>query len=135
MTRERELRLDADVSECGDSLSGTVTFSPDESAALVSVSLVSVLQARGRTETTTTAAELSVDASKGPARFALAVPAQGPISFETQLANVQWRVEARFGDDAQAEAVVAPLTVLPAGGVAVWARQTAAPPSRRTQAD
>ena len=131
MSASLEIELDAAVSDCGDQLTGTVAVSPGGSPGQVSVSLVATVRTAERTETTT-AEVVIIELSSGSESFELNVPSAGPISFGTALADVGWSVEARWVDDGDAENASAPLTVLPSGGLAVWARQFADPPTSPT---
>ena len=131
MSPPLEVLLDADVSECGDVLTGMVTYKIDGGPGSVSVSLVSELQTAERAETTV-AADFVVDVAAGPAPFALSVPSAGPITFKTPLAQLEWRVEARVVGPEHDDSAAVALTVLPAGGLALWARKAAGPPSMPT---
>ena len=124
------LELDNTAVDCGDVVSGSVVgaqASPDLHATL----LVSATAVRGDH-----AAELQAidqtplaQGDKG-ARFELGAPRTGPITFDGQRIAVKWEVvitQSTWSPQAPRLAA-ATVTVLPDGGLAVWARQTAPPP-------
>jgi hypothetical protein len=121
-----ELRLDADVGECGDAITGTITW-PDGTTPPVR----GAVRLRHRAE-----GAGMVDEADGhdpvrwdeQGRFSCLVPAAGPISFTGRLVSVSWSVEVV---DLATDVVLAsaPVTVVPAGGLALWAQRTAGPPA------
>ncbi len=111
------IELDAPVAECGDDVSGTATWS----AGPATVSLRWATSGHGTVDTEVAA---TVSLSGGSASFDLAVPAGGPMSFEGTLTGVHWEVVL----DADGATERAPVTILPAGGLALWVRQAAPPP-------
>ncbi len=126
------LSLDADVTECGDVVTGEVSWGAgDRVARRVVVALRFSTSGAGLPPDIGGPSEVEfAGTASGRERFELAVPANGPISFEGRTISVAWQVEARLDHRAERDPVTTEtLTVLPSGGLAVWARQTAGPPT------
>ncbi|MGI9621320.1 MAG: hypothetical protein ACR2PK_00680 [Acidimicrobiales bacterium] len=125
----RRLNLQAVVSECGESFTGAVQLANEPVGPIASsVELAYRTEGRGVVDQCAVA---TLDVS-GPGLhvFELAVPAAGPISFEGTLVTVKWEVRLVSSGPAGSEVLeTAPATVLPQGGLAVWARDAAEPPS------
>lgn len=120
------LHLDGDVGECGEAIVGTVVW-PDGTTPPVR----SAIRLRHRAE----GAGL-VDDTDGHdpvrwderGRFSCPIPATGPISFSGRLVSVSWSVEVV--DLGSGEVLVsAPVTIVPTGGLALWAQRAAGPPA------
>lgn len=123
--------LDTDVGECGDVVTGTVRWGPLDSAPRsIRVGLRYWTEGRGNTDSETVA-EIRLDGSTtGSGRFELPVPATGPISFDGSLIRVLWEIELRIDRRMRTDPDVShPVTILPRGGLAAWARRSAPPPT------
>ena len=129
------LTLDSGAAECGDVVSGQMAWQGSDAPAYAEVRLVATASATGvggaDAQRSVIIGPVGCELAGGePTRFELSVPADGPITFAGTTMSVSWRIEATTqGTDATAGI---PVTVLPAGGLGVWARQ-AAPPPRRDQ--
>lgn len=124
------LELDAEVAECGDVLTGTATWGPlDGAPRRVVVRLGYRTEGRGDSDHDE-AAEVSWDGTEsGQRRFELPVPEHGPMTYEGRLIRVLWRVELRLDRRLQSDPTEqVPVTILPRGGLALWARATGATP-------
>lgn len=108
-----ELVLDTDVAECGGVFRGRVSGND------VTLELTMTSSGVGGTETVVVA---TAPAGPGHPGFELPVPVQGPISYDGELFSLAWVVAVR------ATGPATPVTVLPAGGLALWVRQAAPPP-------
>lgn len=113
------LVVDTDTVECGE----RVRVDVDAAAAVVVELCCDVTPAGGATSSTVVAA---ADAGPSVGWVELSVPESGPISYSGRLFSVAWTIRAR---GASADADEVPVTVLPRGGVALWARQAAPPPA------
>lgn len=124
------LELDADVTECGDVLAGVVGWDPVEPAPrAVVVRLAFSTAGSASPPDRGGPAEVRLDVSvDGRVGFEIPVPAAGPITFSGRTVSVSWVVEARLDVAGRDITASVPVTVLPAGGLAIWARQSAAPP-------
>lgn len=124
------LELDADVTECGDILTGRVSWvGGDAAPRTVVVSMRFATSGSGSKSDSGGPEEVRIEpANSESARFELAVPEMGPISFSGRTISVEWRVEARPDRGESAVAATQVVTVLPKGGLAMWATKTAAPP-------
>lgn len=112
------IELDTAVTECGDDVTGVVSGV----AGTATVELAWHTTGRGAQDAATVAS-VSVDPDgDGRARFAMDVPADGPMSIDGTLLQVVWEVRL-VGGGAEAS-----ITVLPRGGLAMWVRQAGAPP-------
>lgn len=120
-----ELRLDGEVGECGDAITGTIIW-PDGTTPPVRAALRLRHRADG--------AGLVDDTDGGEpvrwdeqGRFSCPIPDVGPISFTGRLVSVSWTLEVV---DLASDAVLAstPVTVVPTGGLALWAQRMAGPP-------
>ena len=120
-----ELRLDGDVGECGDAITGAIAW-PDGTAApaRAAVRLRHRVEGAGLVDETDGHDPVRWD-ERG--RFSCPIPEAGPISFTGRLVAVSWSVQVV---DLAADVVLAsaPVTVVPAGGLALWAQQVAGPP-------
>ncbi len=131
---ELAVSLDANVTECGDLVTGEVVWGPVESVPRrVVVSLRFLTSGAAAPPDSGGTAELEfAGAVTGRERFELLVPVDGPISFEGRSISVAWQVEARLDLRAKRDpSTTCDVTVLPRGGLAVWARQTAGPPTEQ----
>jgi len=121
-----ELRLDGEVGECGDAITGTITW-PDGTMAPVraAVRLRHRAEGAGLVDDTDGHDPVRWDEQ---GRFSCPIPDAGPISFTGRLVSVSWSVEIV---DLVADVVLvsAPVTVVPTGGLALWAQQAAGPPA------
>lgn len=121
-----ELRLDGDVGECGDAITGTIAW-PDGTAAppRAAVRLRHRAEGAGLVDETDGHDPVRWD-ERG--RFSCPIPEAGPISFTGRLVSVSWSVQVV---DLAADVVLvsAPVTVVPNGGLALWAQQVAGPPA------
>lgn len=123
--------LDSAAVECGDVLAGSASWGPlDRAPRSVRVDLRYITAGAGTDDGRVVASADLGGGTEGTARFDLDVPFDGPITFAGRLIQVRWVVElvldeAMRPDPSRHE----PVTVLPRGGLAVWARQQAAPPS------
>lgn len=121
-----ELRLDADVGECGDAITGTITWPagtvPPVRAA---VRLRHRAEGAGLVDDTDGHDPVRWDEQ---GRFSCPIPAAGPISFAGRLVSASWSVEVV---DLASDVVFAsaPVTVVPTGGLALWAQRMAGPPA------
>ena len=81
-------------------------------------------------------AEVELDgAAQGAGRFELPVPDAGPMSFAGKLIRVLWAAELIIDKTLRPDPDIShPITVLPRGGLAMWARQAATPPTVSGQA-
>lgn len=127
------LNLDSGAAECGDVVSGQLIWQGSDAPTKAEVRLVATASATGSggadTQRSVVVGPAVCQLKSGePARFELPVPAKGPITFTGAAMTVSWRIEgkAQAGD----AATQIPFTVLPAGGLAVWAQQAAPPPQR-----
>lgn len=124
------LELDSDVTECGDVVTGTARWGPlDFDPRRVIAELRYWTEGRGDQDSNVVS-DAAFDAEpEGQGRFELVVPASGPMSFDGSLIRVLWEVRLRFDRSMRSDpSTSAPLTVLPLGGLAMWARQSGAPP-------
>ena len=127
------LTLDSAAAECGDGVSGQMVWQGSDRPAKAEVRLVATASATGsggagKRRSVVVGPALCELTSGKPARFELSVPAKGPITFASAAMTVSWRIEAKT--QAADAATEIPVTVLPAGGLAVWAQQAAPPPQR-----
>lgn len=113
------IRLDATTSECGGSVVGTAAW---DGGGAAEVSLGWSTSGDGAVDS---AVVDTASLTGGEATFSLAVPAEGPMSFEGSLVAVRWEVVLRAGETTE----IAEVAVLPAGGLTVWVRNVAPPPS------
>lgn len=120
------LHLDGDVGECGDTIVGTVVWSDtDAPPPRAAVRLRHRAEGAGLVDETDAADPVRWD-ERG--RFSCPVPAVGPISFVGRLVSVSWSVEVvDLGSGAVLVSV--PVTIVPAGGLALWAQRAAGPPA------
>ncbi len=125
------LELDADVTECGDTLTGSISWrGTDPAPPSVVVSMGFATSGRGSKSDSGGPEEVTIStASSDVARFELPVPETGPISFSGRTISVEWHVEVRSDPSAPTDAVTQAITVLPKGGLAIWATRTAPPPT------
>lgn len=125
------VELDTDVAECGDVVSGRVSWGPvDKTPRQVVVELIYETSGRGDTDSEAVSEHVVAGADSGETRFTLSVPDDGPITFDGSLIRVAWRVEAKLDQAMQRDQRGSTaVTVLPAGGLALWARQVAPPPT------
>jgi hypothetical protein len=121
-----ELRLDSDVGECGDAITGSIAW-PDAAAppARAAVRLRQRAEGAGLVDEADGHVPVRWDEQ---GRFSCPIPAVGPISFSGRLVSASWSVEVV---DLAAEVVLAsePITVVPTGGLALWAQRMAGPPA------
>jgi hypothetical protein len=125
------LKLDTDVAECGDVVAGMVRWGRLESAPRgVRIELRYWTEGRGDSDGGVVA-EVELDgAVQGAGRFELLVPEAGPMSFEGKLIRVMWAIELIIDKRLRPDPDIShPITVLPRGGLAMWARQAATPPT------
>ncbi len=123
--------LDAPVTECGEVLAGTATWGPlAQVPRRLVVRLCWVAEGQGDTHRRHLA-QVAFDGSpSGSEPFELAVPPEGPITYDGNLFKVRWEVELRLDRRLRADPSVAvPVTVLPRGGLALLADRSGAPPS------
>lgn len=124
------LDLDADVTECGDTLTGSISWpgaGPAPRGVVVSMGFVT--SGRGSKSDSGGPDAFSIStANSEVARFELSVPEMGPISFSGRTISVEWHVEVRAEPSASTDAATQAITVLPKGGLAMWATKTAPPP-------
>lgn len=119
-----ELHLDADVGECGDTITGIVTW-PTAPPARAAVRLRRHAEGAGLVDEADGHQPVRWD-ERG--RFACPVPDGGPISFIGRLVVVSWTVEVvDLASDTTLASV--PVTVVPRGGLALWAQTAAGPPA------
>jgi hypothetical protein len=125
-----QLSLDSDVSECGDRFTGSVQWHPlDDDPVAARVELRYCTQGRGDPDGAVVSLVELDGAAGGSGRFELSVPASGPMSFDGALILVKWSIDLVIDTAMQPDADTSvPVTVLPRGGVALWARQQASPP-------
>ncbi len=122
--------LDVAVTECGDVFIGSVSWGEfDNPPRSVRVQLRYWTEGRGdRDEVVVSKAELP-GAPSGAGRFELPVPADGPMSYDGTLLRVRWAVELVFDLALRPDPDLSePVTVLPRGGLALWAREHAPGP-------
>ena len=112
------IRLDASTAECGGSVAGSAVW---DGGGAAEVALRWSTSGHGAVDSASVATQAL---SGGDATFSLAVPADGPMSFEGSLVSVRWEVVLRVGESSES----AEVTVLPAGGLTVWVRNVAPPP-------
>ncbi|MFV2039953.1 MAG: hypothetical protein ACC660_06895 [Acidimicrobiales bacterium] len=125
------LVLDADVTECGDTLTGQLEWGALQPAPRnIVVSLRFTTDGRAKPPDSGGPDPVTIDTrGSDSARFEFPVPLLGPITFSGSTISVNWEVEAQVdGAAAPSAAVSQTVTVLPKGGLAMWARQTAPPP-------
>jgi hypothetical protein len=130
------LELDTDVAECGDVVAGMVRWGRLESAPRsVRIQLRYWTEGRGDSDGGVVA-EVELDgAVQGAGRFELPVPEAGPMSFEGKLIRVLWAAELIIDKTLRPDPDIShAITVLPRGGLALWARQAATPPTVSGQA-
>ncbi|MFN3218769.1 MAG: hypothetical protein ACE367_19920 [Acidimicrobiales bacterium] len=121
-----ELHLDAEVGECGDAITGTIAWADGMTPPVrAAVRLRHRADGAGLVDETDGHDPVRWDES---GRFSCPIPAVGPISFSGRLVSVSWSVEVV---DLAADAVLAsaPVTVVPTGGLALWAQRMAGPPA------
>ena len=126
-----DLALDSPVTECGDVVSGEVSWDAGSGVLRgVEVSLSFATDGSAAPRDTGGPEPVQVERTNaGVGRFDIQVPDRGPITFEGRTMAVAWTVEARLDvPSAPDTRVSTPVTVLPRGGLALWARQRAAPP-------
>lgn len=121
-----ELRLAAEVTECGDDVAGTVMGAAPGATANVTVALCRRAGGGGAVDDARLEATRTIADADGSARFTIDVPDEGPITYEGGLTSVRWWVEVV---DHGTVVASTPVTVLPAGGLAVWAQAAAGPPA------
>lgn len=119
------LHLDGDVGECGDAVTGSVIW-PDGAAppARAAVRLRHRAEGAGLVDDADGHVPVRWD-ERG--RFSCPIPEAGPISFSGRLLSVSWAIEVVDLADGVVLAS-APVTVVPAGGLALWAQRAAGPP-------
>ncbi len=124
------LSLDADVSECGDRFAGNVEWgSLEDAPRAVRVELRFWTEGRGDPDGAVVSRVELAGAPSGAGRFELPVPDKGPMSFDGALIRVMWAVEVVVDTALRSDPTESqPVTVLPRGGVALWARQQGVPP-------
>lgn len=127
-----ELTLDSAVTECGDVVSGEVRWDAG-SGVLRKVEVALRYATDGSAAPRDTGGPDPVEVDRtvaGRGRFDIEVPRRGPITFQGRTMAVNWTVEARLDIPSAPDIRVSePVTVLPRGGLALWARQRAAPPA------
>lgn len=90
------IELDQPWAECGDYVSGTVSWSGPKRPRSVKVRLRYRTEGRGNTDKGE-ASEVEVLAdNQGYQQFRLAVPSEGPVSFDGNLISLIWEVELRL---------------------------------------
>lgn len=126
-----ELVLDSPVAECGEALAGEVRW--DAGSGVLRAVRVSLSFVTGGSATPPDAGgppSVEVErTTQGRGRFEIDVPTAGPITFEGRTMALSWTVEAHLDVPSAPDTRASePVTVLPQGGLAFWARQRAAPP-------
>lgn len=131
------IELDTDVAECGDVVVGTARWGRSESAPrAIRTQLRYWTVGRGDTDGAVVAEVDLEGIVQGAGRFELPVPEAGPMSFEGKLMHVLWAVELIIDKTLRPDPDLSqPITVLPRGGLAMWARQHATPPVVTDQTD
>ncbi|MCB0997217.1 MAG: hypothetical protein KDB21_19115 [Acidimicrobiales bacterium] len=124
------LTLDSPVAEVGETVSGWAQWEGlEKDARGVEVSLQYRTEGRGDTDRGTFSTTRQPAAGSGSVRFDLAVPAEGPITFDGRLIRVIWEVNVKLDvpwatDIVQTETI----TIFPRGGRTLWVQRNAPPP-------
>lgn len=84
------------VVECGDTVSGTVSWSGPKTPRSVSVTLQYRTEGRGSTDKGEASTVQVTPDSQGYHQFHLTAPSEGPISFDGDLISVVWEVELQL---------------------------------------
>jgi hypothetical protein len=106
-----QLELDASVVECGSVVTGNVTWSPGGRRGPSRLVLRYRTEGRGNKESKVVARCFVGPGKTGQARFELAVPASGPVSYDGQLLRLIWEVVL----DPLTSGATVDLTVVPSG--------------------
>lgn len=124
------LHLDSAVAECGDRFTGTIEWGAlDIEPSAVRVQLRWWTEGRGDKDGAVSSRIELPGAPEGSGRFELTVPPNGPITFDGRLMRVRWVVELVLDHTLRPDPdVEEPVTVLPRGGVSLWARMHAPAP-------
>ncbi len=124
------LHLYAVVSECGDSVAGDVRWNGLDPTVPLTVELGFRTEGSGVPDSLVVDTTVLGGSTTGSESFELGVPTTGPMSFTGTSIQVVWEVEVHAELRGTPETVAtAAVTVLPAGGLAVWARGVADPPA------
>lgn len=126
------LDLDTDAVECGDAVIGEVRWVVPQGATGREVRVRAVFHTGGDASPPDSGGPPGWShpaGTSGSERFELWIPRTGPMTFTGRTISVRWQVEAvldlaHAGDITAVEEV----TVLPDGGLAIWARAKGAPP-------
>lgn len=125
------ITLDSPVAEVGGTITGRVEWEgAEKDPRAVEVALSYRCSGSGEADTGRPSTSRAAADRSGSYPFELAVPDDGPITFEGRLISVAWKVSAKLDlaladDPGVAEDVV----VFPRGGRTLWVRRTAPPPA------
>jgi hypothetical protein len=130
MIDEVAIELDTDVTEGGDVVTGVVRWGPlDDVPAKVVVRLRYRTEGRGASDTEVVDEVIFAGSASGAERIELSVPVNGPMSFDGSLVKVLWELDLSLDHRLAGDrGTTVGLTVLPRGGLALWARQAGTPP-------
>ena len=124
-----EIAIDNSVVECGGVVHGTVTWSVDQPPRSVRVRAAFSTSGDGGRSDTGGGDPVTFDGAAGTGVFAVVVPAEGPMSYAGEQVAVAWVIEARADLKRERDPIeTAEITVLPQGGLGLWARNAAPPP-------
>jgi hypothetical protein len=116
------LRLDRTVAECGDPVTGTVSWSGNRRGRPVAVVLRYRTQGRGDTDQAVVSRADLGAAESGQLRFHLGVPPAGPVSYHGAVLSLLWEVVVQI-PAGRGEIAIAEVSVAPRG----WSRLPAGP--------